>query len=363
MFGSQILDVAMGMVFVFALLSLIASAAREAIETVLKARAKDLERGIGELLSDAGGTGARAWLYDHPTIAGLYRGTLSEAQSFAATWFKAGSRLPTYIPSRHFAEAILDIAARGPSTVAATSAGPVTMAAVRAGILAHLKDNACLQRSLLVALDEAGNDLAKARTNVEAWFDGGMDRVSGWYKRRTQYWLLAIGFATAIGMNIDSVRIVNALSTNDTLRKAVVAQAEAAAKGPAATEPAAFDTVKHQVEALGLPVGWSLYTDKARAAACAAQSADAAAEVKCAAVRHDRFDASELAIWREAIADAVGHGLLGWIITAFAVSIGAPFWFDVLNKIMVIRSTVKPGEKSGDKAQKDPVRKTGETSR
>ena len=40
-------------------------------------------------------------------------------------------------------------------------------------------------------------------------------------------------------------------------------------------------------------------------------------------------------------------------MTGFAISQGAPFWFDVLNKFMVIRSTVKPSEKSGEQPSKD----------
>ncbi len=46
--------------------------------------------------------------------------------------------------------------------------------------------------------------------------------------------------------------------------------------------------------------------------------------------------------------------IAGWAITAFAVSLGAPFWFDILNKFMVVRSTVKPAEKSPPEASKDP---------
>lgn len=48
---------------------------------------------------------------------------------------------------------------------------------------------------------------------------------------------------------------------------------------------------------------------------------------------------------------------LGWLITAVAISLGAPFWFDMLNKIMVVRSTVKPREKSKEEASKDPAKK------
>jgi hypothetical protein len=45
--------------------------------------------------------------------------------------------------------------------------------------------------------------------------------------------------------------------------------------------------------------------------------------------------------------------LIGWLITAGALSLGASFWFDMLNKIMVIRNTVKPQEKSQIEGSKD----------
>jgi hypothetical protein len=45
--------------------------------------------------------------------------------------------------------------------------------------------------------------------------------------------------------------------------------------------------------------------------------------------------------------------LPGWLLTALAVSLGAPFWFDLLNKLMVIRSTRKPDEKSTSPATKN----------
>jgi hypothetical protein len=53
---------------------------------------------------------------------------------------------------------------------------------------------------------------------------------------------------------------------------------------------------------------------------------------------------------------------LGWALTAFAVSLGAPFWFDMLNKLIVVRSTVKPHEKSKEQESKDnPDEKDGST--
>jgi hypothetical protein len=48
--------------------------------------------------------------------------------------------------------------------------------------------------------------------------------------------------------------------------------------------------------------------------------------------------------------------IFGLAATAFAVSLGAPFWFDMLNKFMIVRSTVKPHEKSPEEASDDRQR-------
>jgi hypothetical protein len=57
----------------------------------------------------------------------------------------------------------------------------------------------------------------------------------------------------------------------------------------------------------------------------------------------------------EGFLDWLGR-LPGWLLTALAITLGAPFWFDLLNKIMVIRSTVKPHEKSPEESSEDRQR-------
>lgn len=66
MFGSDILDVAIGLALIFLMLSLIASGVREAVEAIVKSRAVELERGIRALLDDPAGTGMAKLLYQHP---------------------------------------------------------------------------------------------------------------------------------------------------------------------------------------------------------------------------------------------------------------------------------------------------------
>jgi hypothetical protein len=73
MFGSEILEVAIGLMLVYLLLSLICSAVREGLEAWSEMRAVHLERGIRELLQDLNGTGLAKALYTHPLIYGLFQ--------------------------------------------------------------------------------------------------------------------------------------------------------------------------------------------------------------------------------------------------------------------------------------------------
>ena len=72
MFGSRILEVAIGIIFIFLLVSMICSAIREGIESWVKSRAAFLEHGIRELLHDRHAVGIARSLYTHPLVYGLY---------------------------------------------------------------------------------------------------------------------------------------------------------------------------------------------------------------------------------------------------------------------------------------------------
>jgi len=202
-------------------------------------------------------------------------------------------------------------------------------------------------RNAVVKLAAAANrDAAMARQNIETWFNNSMDRVSGWYKRRTQWFLLIAGMAAAMVMNVDSIFIARQLATNKVMRQSAVAAATEWSKahaelvvktdtidpssdtGKVVQEKTAalvkqYDDAQEQLNKAGLPLGW---TPSWRAYWCDPQ--------------RDRSDYL--------------LKIFGLFITACAVSLGAPFWFDLLNKFIVVRSTVKPDEKSGTEAPKDP---------
>jgi hypothetical protein len=331
MFGSSVLDIAIGAVFIFLLLSVFATAINEIIFSFLNMRGRELLRGISTLLSDAHNSDLVSKIYNHGQVFGLFRGNFDPDKP---------GKLPSYIPSRNFALALLDTVAHPFSEVSPAQPAAAAQAGAPAGIaqetivltqafkdaaasMANDKATEKIGKPLVSMITMAGNDAAKLQKSVEDWYNSGMDRVSGWYKYKTQWMLFAIGLVIAAAINADTIHIVKQLSQDSTVRASIVAAAESA-KEPqidkGLSTQARMDAAKKSlsdINNVGIPLGWH------------------------------RGDWS---------ANHAPNLILGWLLTAIAISLGAPFWFDTLNKIMVIRSTVKPREKSQDEGSKDKSR-------
>ena len=322
MLDLQMLDVVIGTAFVYLLLSLICSAICEMIEARLKYRARDLERGIRELLKDEKGEWAKK-IYDHPLVYGLFKGEYDRDKiDKQKGHYRTKSDLPSYIPPRNFALALIDVVSPSTAGNGPTSSLKPLRDAID-GLPPYLK------QALRPLVNAAGDDINKARENIEAWYNSAMERVAGWYKRHTQWILLGLGIVVTVAANADTLAIVDSLSRDSVLRAAVVAQAQADVKRSA---PSMENLGKELLSArqLGLPIGWS----------------------------HVKFKQPDFTLGD--YCGLVFSRIVGWIITAFAVSLGAPFWFDILNMFMVARSTIK-GKPEGNESRKQ--KKPEETSR
>ena len=342
MLGSKILEVAIGIIFVFLLVSMICSAIREGIESWRKSRAAFLEQGIRELLHDRHAVGIARSVYTHPLIYGLY---LDEYRprltSRPLTALASGGNLPSYIPARNFALALLDIAARGTGTHGSASnpSAPVlTLALMRENVLNI--ENGPVQRVLIGAIDTAGGSMERAVGNLTVWFDSAMDRVSGAYKRATQKLLLGIGLVLAVVLNVNTIAVAHYLFRHDVERAALVARAEAVARDTSFVSGASdvqYARARAALDSLRLPIGWDhLQFTGPWQTSLARDATGAVREVR------------QLRLWQY-----VFEPIVGWLLTALAAMLGANFWFDLLNKVMVVRSTVKPHEKSPEEASED----------
>lgn len=361
MFGSEEIDVGIGMALLFLFMSVIASALREVIENISKSRAKDLELGIKELLQECSNEGKTKEFYNHPLIASLYKGE----------YISGNKKLPSYIPRQSFSLALLDIVAG-----ASTAGTALSVESLRTSLTGAGNPNA-IQRVVQTAIDTAEGDLDRVRTTIEDWYDGAMDRVSGWYTRRTGRILGIIGFLGAVFFNVDAITVAKSLIRDKSLRQAVVAQAEhyvpsepagAVPKPPGApdaseppdagqdkpVDPSGSESpeagkalkelnkLKSELDEIGFPIGWKWtgWWPYPTPQTCGWP-------VKLTTPPTgppETVSSCQVTPWSWVLP------FCGWIITALAIMLGAPFWFDVLSKFMVIRSTVKPKEKGPDEA-------------
>lgn len=173
MFGSEILDVAIGLALIYLLLSIICSILDEFVARIFSMRADTLEDGIRYLLNDRAAQNVARDIFEHPLISRL--GSKPGGFKFLGWDFRWGGK-PSYIPAKTFALALLEKSKDG--------AQPQNLNDLK-DVVSKIQ-NADVKRSLtsLVEAAEASTvgaqkQLQQARKNVEDWFDSHMERVTG----------------------------------------------------------------------------------------------------------------------------------------------------------------------------------------
>jgi hypothetical protein len=392
MFNSTVLEVAIGLFFTYLLLSLICSALNEAVARFLKSRSENLEEGITRLLQDTGEKQLVGKFYAHPLIKAIDDG-----------------RKPSYIPSDVFALVVADIiksaasapvptapapasaagaaqvGASAPATAAVAPAVPVSLTQLQTTLqTASTGPVADLAKSLVLVIGDA-KDLTEGLRRIETWYDQSMERVQGWYKRQAQTLIRIWAVIVTLALNVDTIEIAQKLYGDDALRRKFTVAGETLVQ----TAPAELARVRDAANTLpegplkqsftnNYTAGDSLYTYKDKVAAAIAALNTEAIESNLEkltnaqnreSLRHFLFTdpraevarLSELPIgWKrekitlatpagEIVSKIAGHSW-GWILTMVALSLGAPFWFDMLNKVVNFRAT---GQRPATRAQKD----------
>ena len=344
-------------------------------------RSKNLVRGMESLLGECE---ARK-LYAHPLIRSLSK----------------EGKLPSYLRSSTVAAALVGIVHAGEDDAAPDSSrtrpsasdGPDNAAAAVEGDSPLRRVVRVLQR------EEEGDDALEGRLAV--WLDEGMDRVSGWYKRRVQFIMLVIAGSVTVAVNADTIWMAKQLWSDDAFRARTVAEAMAF-NGQDVSDPERTDSGTGS-EA-GAPQDPEVDADPSTDAAAEGPASVASSEVGDGGGVEDASsedslpsadeetgsgaqlgadagssegDASGEALNDEAAlltkkegrgADPCGREsdtsldegvsylthfplgypdsfrlqplvILGWLLTVAAISLGAPFWFDLLSKVSRIRSS------------------------
>ena len=378
----MILDVAIGLTLVFALFSLLVSILVEIISAMLNRRGRMLELSIYQLLDGERphrggwylvGRRANACLRHGNRYGASYGDKFFKLQTVRATM--DGERLPSYLTDEVFASGVIALLQEEfrPSSPVKDYASLVKGHGSHLANLIHeLSAGALLDATTL-----------KAR--LIDYYNSVNNRVSGWYVRETNIWLLFVGFAVAAFFNVNTIVLTHEISANATLRDRLVNMAmndteinDLAARAEEFASPQGkssensgtdearnaitertitvtsvprkeYDEVVSKVGGLKLPIGQ-----------CRGEIASSLAGSGDGTVDFDPMKPITREVLKEisytnldhcppATVGRLGKEFLGWILTALALSLGAPFWFDLLSKLVAIRKSGILGSDSGKK--------------
>ena len=288
------LQVVIGLVFVLLLLSLLATTVMELLASVMALRGKNLEKALRNMLAYTD--------KDEKLLTAFKENSLYKQMG---SKYGKSSRSPSYIKDETFQSILMDIILKGEGVDKLEAK------------IEELPDED-LKNVLKQFLREADNNVDVFRVKVQGWYNNVMDRASGWYRRYTQKILVGVGFLIAVIFNADTLAIYERLESDpDTLQKVVnLAEDFVDSKDTLAVNAiadpkfeASLDKLKglvdNQIETVRSPLGLG---------------------------------------WKNVVWEEVGWWdavtkAMGWIVTALAVSLGAPFWFDLLRKLVNIRSS------------------------
>ncbi len=356
MLSNRMLDVAIGLIFMYLLLSILVTVLQEFVASALKLRSKNLQRAVVELIGDAN----RRRFFAHPLIFPLFRGDLNEDGEP-----KKGG--PAYVPKRNFALAVLDLHGRGEAETGPDRLHPPPAFALASffedarsgvGLAARMSKfgatadevietiaNPAVKTAATTALSAAVGELksstdvvATAIDELERLFDSTMDRASGWYKVNAQIMAFVIGLGLAALLNVDTIHVGRTLWADEDLRAGAVAAAETLL---------ASEDVQEQLRASCAPkaAGENAATDRlgTEPDAVTGESIGACTARKSGEILTALGEVGYPIGWT-----SVENWRSSWIIagigvlmTALALSLGANFWFDLLGRFMKVRMTGK----------------------
>jgi hypothetical protein len=285
MFGSQALETAIGFALIFFVIASAASAIVEVISRWLDKRSKDLDAAITGMFTADAPSEAAIQALNAFRMTSIYR-TARLAAGRTVSKRMRNRHGPSYLSAKSFADAVTELIS--------THGMPV------------LDQCPPMKQRVTALVHEAGDDVLHLKAGLEAWFDETMERLQGAYKRWATAVLFVVGLGLAVIGNVSAVDLGDQLWRDPVTRQVAV---DAAARDIAqhSTTAGTATTRIQQLPAVGLPIGWH----------------DTNAWYSARSGLHERVVASHL---------------LGWLLTAVLVMLGAPFWFDALSRLVSLRT-------------------------
>lgn len=185
----------------------------------------------------------------------------------------------------------------------------------QATITPALRDSLrAIARKTEITTDTVRDDVQQFGREIEKWFDRGMERATGVYKRNAKAVALLIGIATAVSINADSFHIATRLAVDPILRNSITQTADrlgAETEGDFSQNISQVQQAVNQaLDDIPIPLGYNQVVVQ-----------------------------QQLAAEQSWPVPFIPRRLLGWLVSGFAISMGSTFWFNLLKRVINIRNT------------------------
>lgn len=354
-----LLDAALSALAVMMLFSLAASAINEFIsDALMKLRGKTLEEAICRLLADkpaiAGATAPEKAerFFEDPDIRALMQGT----------------RRPSAIEPRRYAVTVLKLLGRRDDLLRQAedelrTAREAVLASLPAGLNAETVEQAL---AAVAARAEAfRTTFDREVAALEHEFNEAMDRATGWYLRRVRLNLFVIGLVMAVGANVDLLHYTDRLMTQASVRDKATIYSQMLGQGWAEKLGPTPDAEAARTDTLALPAQAALPEDLRMQVRDETERLLGTLEGLQVQIGWDCRPRNP-GEWPNPIdrlggcPDDTTYGLpspsqiIGWIIIAFGVTLGAQFWFDLFKRMVNLRTAGLVGSKQQAEAAGKP---------
>jgi hypothetical protein len=360
--GSAIIEVGIGMVMVYFILSIIVTQLNNMLVNLTNLRAENLREWFHNVIND---DAVRQEILTHPMIGLVKTDTMAESKSILRRLTEVGGRrfLGMIIPSSNeyetktsdvsnvssnvFADALTGILVKDQTMLANKSEEEKVQILVYS--LKEKVQNTPLEKTLETVIATA-KSVNEAQAKLAAWYDSSMGQVSSLFKRRVQFISFVVALLLAVCLNVDSLQLARTLWNDPALRETIANTGTRTAARQQTTDANSQQQATNLQEVLQplldlrIPIGWVWERVEAVTPGTNAQLVDATNAQAVALVHSNTRNFGNLIPGNGmSFGQWLGfflYKVVGCLLTTFAIMQGSDFWFNLLGRLTSARAAL-----------------------
>jgi len=343
----EFLDLVIGLIFIYLIYSIAASTLWEMFVNISHLRANNLRDWILNNFhffnyekdsSDKKKKIITNKILNHPMVRGMVKNP------------EVPGKNPSYISSKVFADVVLDLMVNHDAGTENNPWKYVDINTLRNSLETSKIVPQNFKNTLLQYISEASGDLQKVKDKLGTWYDEAQERLMGSYKKHLQVWIFVISTVLVCGTNADTLKLVTYFYNNDDAREAIANKASifiqdsSIVKLVTKIDSTTFNSAsKRDQKELVAKVNEKITTLKNLNEELIKNSIPIG------------WNNEDIKSYKNAL-DYIKK-IVGLLLSILAVSMGSPFWFDILNKLVSLRSSGnKPKTVAEDAKAKETVK-------